>query len=144
MSHEERLRDRLDERYIAILRAIDQRGGTASSEIKSLTGIETKQVITQRMDRLRDWVLVTTSYRRDPEKEHQLPTKTATLTQYGQQVVDSGILDEFVFEDRVKDVSELNRRVSTLDRRLARVVDLLAALERYFREQDDDEYRPDS
>lgn len=115
------LRNRLDRRYAKIIRAIDTRGGQAStSEIKALTGIDTNQVITQRMDRLAEWGLVTTSYRSVDSDSQRLPTKVATLTPSGQTVADDEILIDGLLSDdsTIQDVSKLNARINHVERRV--------------------------
>lgn len=134
---EDTLRARLDERYALILQAIKQKGGSAStSEIKALTGIQTNQIITQRMDRLREWDLVTTTYRDESGNPQQIPTKVASLTMYGRQVAESGLLDDLIhYNERVTDVDSLNTEVSMLKRRVAQQEDRLRAVEKYLREE---------
>lgn len=113
-------RELLDERYAQILDAVHRSGGSANtSRIKALTGISTNQVITQRMDRLEEWGFVQTGYEPVPKGTNRLPTKVATLTGYGREVVESGMVDHYLEEDRIEDVEGLNSRVDELDRRLA-------------------------
>lgn len=139
------LRERLDERYADILHAVGERGGTATtSEIKALTGIDTNQIITQRMDRLAEWDLVTLTYRKTNNNPNQLPTKVASLTEYGRQTVESGLLEEFRYgNDRVDTVERLNGRVRRQARRIEQQRKRLRAIEQYLTEEvkvDLDEY----
>lgn len=126
---ESTLRDKLDVRYVRILRAIQERGGTATTtEIKRLTGIETNQIITQRMDRLQEMGLVTTSYRQDQSRTEQLPTKVATFTSRGRQLATGGLLDEFSGRNQIQSVSQVNDRLDELERQVEALKDEVSDL----------------
>lgn len=124
------LRSRLDTKYADILRAIHKSGGSANTtEIKALTGIETNQIITQRMDRLSEWGLVEIGYNQSKQAGNRLPTKVATLTGYGRSVVDDGILDGLSNPDKILSIRQLNDRVDRHERMISTLFDRVDELE---------------
>lgn len=131
MVSEAELRRRLDKRYAQLLKAIAHHGGTATTtQIKAYMGIETNQVITQRLDVLADLDLVTCSYRRTSENPQQMPTKTGTLTVFGEQVTESPVVEDLLRDsDRVEGVSELNQTTREHRRRLEALAERVEDLE---------------
>lgn len=119
-AREKHPREWLDKRYAKIVKAIYREGGAANTtKIKAATGIDTNQIITQRLDRLEEWGIVQTGYQPVSESGNRLPTKTGTLTSYGRQIVEEGTVDRFLDDDRVEGVYELNKRVDEIDRQVA-------------------------